>query len=130
MARPLKDINPQQVYRLARIGCTSVEIATVMSCSVDTLERRFADVIKKGREKCKMSLRRLQLKIAFTGSNACSAGNPGMAIWLGKQLLNQRERTDLDVNFIDSEIERRLAELATRSEAEIPDSSESVESIN
>ena len=85
MARPLKPVDAKQVYRMARIGCTNDEIAVLCDVSTTTIESRFLSVIKKGREKCKMSLRRLQLKIAHQG-------NPAMAIWLGKQMLKQTDK--------------------------------------
>lgn len=87
MARPKKIIDPEQVTKLASIHCTTAEIAAVLGCSSDTLERRFAAAIKKGRETGKASLRRLQWQTA-------QAGNAGMQIWLGKQLLGQRDKIE------------------------------------
>jgi hypothetical protein len=84
MARPKKLIDPEQVATLARIDCTMIEIAAVVKCSVDTLERRFADVIKAAREEGNSSLRRRQHELAMDG-------NPTMLIWLGKQRLGQKE---------------------------------------
>lgn len=88
MSRPKKQIDPKLVEKLARIHCTMIEIASVCGCSVDTLERRFADAIKEGRERGKASLRRHQWKLARTG-------NATMLIWLGKQLLEQKDNLDL-----------------------------------
>lgn len=51
MGRPKKNIDPEVVEKLASIMCTMNEIATFVDCSVDTLERRFADIIKRGQEK-------------------------------------------------------------------------------
>jgi hypothetical protein len=87
MARPRKRIDPEIVERLAMIGCTTAEIASVCECSSDTLERRFAAILRKGREKGKSSLRLMQWK-------AAESGNVTMMIWLGKQLLGQRERLE------------------------------------
>jgi hypothetical protein len=58
MARPRKKINPEALENLASLGFTMEEIAVLSDCSVDTLERRFADAIKKGRLKDKMSFMR------------------------------------------------------------------------
>ena len=58
MARPKKAISASQVESLAKIGCTVSEIAAVMKCDKRTLERRFAAVIQRGRERLKESLRR------------------------------------------------------------------------
>jgi hypothetical protein len=62
-----------------------IEIASVVGCSVDTLEKRFSDLIKKGRESGKASLRRQQWALAQKGDKT-------MLIWLGKQYLGQRDQ--------------------------------------
>lgn len=85
MARPPKPIDSKQVMELAKISCTMNEMAAVLGCSVDTLERRFADIIKEGREHGRMSLKRKQYEVAM-------GGNVTMLIWLGKQLLDQSEK--------------------------------------
>lgn len=85
MARPKIKIDPEMVQKLAQIFCTMEEIAAVVGCSVDTLERRFADIIKKGKESAKASLRREQYKKAMDG-------NTTMMIWLGKQYLEQTDK--------------------------------------
>ena len=87
MARPKKKIDPEQVKKLALIQCTMIEMAAFFECSVDTLERRFADVIKIGRENGKTSLKRKQFEIAMSG-------NVGMLIWLGKQHLGQKDQVE------------------------------------
>lgn len=97
MARPPLDIDEQLVENLAAIHCTMEEIASVCGCSVDTLERRFADVIKRAREKGKSSLRRLQWQ-------AAQKGNVTMLIWLGKQLLNQKDISRIELDRIPNEV--------------------------
>ena len=89
MAPPIKhNLDERQIKELAEIQCTMGEIASVMGCSVDTLERRYADVIKEGRDHGKSSLRRMQYKKALEG-------NPTMLIWLGKHYLDQKEAVTL-----------------------------------
>ena len=83
MAPPRKPINPEQVFKLACIGCTQAEIGTILGCSVATLNRRYADPIKRGYANLTSSLRRAQFTLA-------TGGNATMQIWLGKQLLHQR----------------------------------------
>jgi len=90
MAPPKKELNEAIIYDLAKIHCTMNEIASVCDCSVDTLERRYADIIKKGRDEGKSSLKRLQWK-------AAEAGNITMMIWLGKQTLGQSDRVRSDI---------------------------------
>lgn len=88
MGRPKKIINETQVETLAQLHCTYEEIAAVVGCSTDTLKRRFADCIERGREHGKASLRRAQFRAAL-------GGNATMLIWLGKQHLEQRDRHDV-----------------------------------
>ena len=85
MARPKFKIDYEMVEKLAGIQCTQQEIASFLGCSVDTLQRdeTFCGLYKKGQENGKMSLRRMQFKIAEK--------NPTMAIWLGKQYLGQKD---------------------------------------
>ena len=54
--RPLKDIKPEMVEKLASIGCTCDEIATVLECCRDTLYARFSDSLKKGQHKAKIDV--------------------------------------------------------------------------
>lgn len=87
MARPKKEISEKQVFELAQINCSYAEMAAVLDCSEDTITRRFADVIKKGRENGRMSLKRMQFTKAMEG-------NITMLIWLGKQLLGQTDKVE------------------------------------
>jgi hypothetical protein len=81
--RPFRtDIDEAMLVKLARIHCTMKEIAACLDCSVDLLERNYAELIKKSQSEGKASLRRMQYLCA-------EKGNVGMMIWLGKQLLGQ-----------------------------------------
>ena len=97
MGRPLKPIDPKQVEQLAAIDCTLEEIASVVGCSVDTLSRRFAGVIQRGRENGKASLKRMMWK-------AASSGNVAMQIWLSKNRLGYRDKIDMDTRAANSGI--------------------------
>ena len=90
MARPKFKIDYDMVEKLAGIQCTQQEIASFLGCSVDTLQRdeTFCGLYKKGQENGKMSLRRIQYKLAEK--------NPTMAIWLGKQYLNQKDNIEVE----------------------------------
>jgi hypothetical protein len=88
IGRPLAKIDPKQVEQLAMIQCSHAEMAAVLGCSADTIERRFAAVIKKGREAGKSSLKRAQFTLAI-------GGNPTMLIWLGKQHLGQADKQEI-----------------------------------
>lgn len=76
------------VRRMAACGCTVAEIATICGCSERTINRRCREAIDQGRARLNMSVRRTQLRMMRRGSAA-------MAIWLGKQLLGQRDKQDL-----------------------------------
>lgn len=82
-----KDINPEQVHKLAAIGCTDKEIGEIVGCSHDTLTRRFRDELDAGRANGRASLRRKQWEIAL-------GGNVTMLIWLGKQYLEQSDKIE------------------------------------
>jgi len=58
-------------------------MATILDCSIDTLQRNFAAEMKRGKAELCGSLRKAQIK------NAISRGNAQMQIWLGRQLLKQ-----------------------------------------
>jgi len=81
-------VNPDDVYKLAALGCNNKEIATWFDINKDTLQYTFGDIIDKAREDLKMRLRQAQLKLAL-------GGNAVMLIWLGKQILGQ---TDQPIN--------------------------------
>lgn len=91
MARPQIEIDALQVEKLASIGAKNNEIADFYNCSTDTIERRFAAELTKGRANLRLSLRRWQLK-------AAEKGNAAMLIWLGKQLLEQSDKTEIISN--------------------------------
>ena len=85
----------EDVYKLAAMGCTDSEIARWFDMSESTLKYNFSDIIAKGREHLKHSLRRSQIKLALSG-------NATMLIWLGKNILGQSE------NPINSEANQPL----------------------
>ena len=90
MARPKFQIDYNVVEKLANIQCTQQEIATFLGCHRDTLLRdeKFCDIYKKGLENGKMSLRRIQFKLAEK--------NTSMAIFLGKQYLGQKDMPEVE----------------------------------
>ena len=89
MARPLSNIDPKKVVRLASYGCTLEEIAATLDTSISTLKKRFQPQLKKGREGLKTNLRTWQIKSA-------RAGNTTMQIWLGKNYLGQSDNRHPD----------------------------------
>lgn len=85
--RPKIQLDVKMLEGLARIGCTDEEMATLLGVSSDTLVRNYAESIKRGRAEMKMSLRRVQIRLA-------EEGNATMAIWLGKQNLGQKDKVE------------------------------------
>lgn len=86
MGRPRKEISEAQVESLAAINCSYAEIAAVVGCDVSMLNRRFKQVIEKGRDQGKSSLKRKMWDIAI------NKGNVTMCIWLSKQMLGYTDK--------------------------------------
>lgn len=96
--RPCKYVDVELLKRLAAIHCTMQEMSDLVGVSVDTLEHKYSETIKEAQSHGKMSLRRLQARLA-------EDGNAAMAIWLGKVYLKQREEPvaiaqDQQINLI------------------------------
>ena len=86
MPRPRKKIDKEKLKQLAAIGLSSGEMAAVLDCSIDTLERRYMAVMETGRQMRNASLKRKQYELATNG-------NATMLIWLGKQYLGQQDNS-------------------------------------
>lgn len=95
--RPLKEIDRKLFENLCAIQCTRDEICSCLEITDKTLDswckrtygEGFSATYAKKRERGKMSLRRAQFKLAEK--------NAAMAIWLGKQYLDQAETASVDV---------------------------------
>jgi hypothetical protein len=86
-------LSPEEIEKLAQIGATQAEIAHFLGIATSTLEERlarpkFRAAYDRGMANLKLSLRRKQVLLA-------DGGNVGMLIWLGKQLLGQRNNIDM-----------------------------------
>lgn len=94
MARPRKEIDKKQFENLCGLQCTKEEICAWFEITDKTLDawckrtyrQSFSVVFAQKRGRGKISLRRSQFKLAEKNAN--------MAIWLGKQYLDQKERED------------------------------------
>lgn len=85
-------VPPDEVYKLATMGCPDREIAEWFDISESTLRYNFSSYLTKARAQLNQRLRQAQLRVALEG-------NPTMLIWLGKQMLGQSEnpyKTDDD----------------------------------
>ena len=78
---------------LGKINATHVEAAAVLGVSRETFEKflgkykKAEEAFESGKSDGRISLRRAQFKAAL-------AGNPTMLVWMGKQLLGQRDKTE------------------------------------
>jgi transcriptional regulator with XRE-family HTH domain len=87
MPRKRAEFDRKLVRTLASFGCTQEEIAEAVGISETTLKARARAEIDSGYAEMRRSLRKWQYNLA-------KQGNLGMLIWLGKQYLGQREKTD------------------------------------
>ena len=105
MARPKFKIDYNLVEKLGNIMCTEKEIANLLGCDVRTLQRdsEFCRIYKKSLDTGKMSLRRMQFKLAEK--------NAAMAIFLGKNYLGQRDNIEIDSEAELSKLDVLLQEI-------------------
>ena len=87
VGRPKINIDLDIVGNLASIGCTQEEIASVVGVSARTLQRNYAEIIARFKNKGKASLRKKMW------DKAIKKDNTHMQIWLSKNELGMKERT-------------------------------------
>lgn len=85
VGRDKKVIDPEDVEKLAALGCRDNEIANWFGIKEDTLRYNFADILVKGREDLKITLRRAML------NNACKNNNAAVQIFLAKNILGMSD---------------------------------------
>ena len=85
-----KPIDVKRVIELASKGYALKDIAALEDISDDTLRRRCADACEKGFRLRNGMLRAKQMERAMNGSDT-------MLIWLGKQLLDQRDKSETEI---------------------------------
>jgi hypothetical protein len=88
MGRPLAKIDPEQITKMAQVGCPAHEIARTLGCSLSTFWKRFRTVYQLAKMDGKRQLRRKQHERAMAGSDS-------MLIHLGKHRLGQRDRVEV-----------------------------------
>lgn len=92
----LSDEDLQKIVAMIRIQCTQDEVCGVMGATDKTLnlalkkigQPGFSELFKRHRDEGKVSLRRSQWKAATEKLN------PTMLVWLGKQMLGQRDQIE------------------------------------
>lgn len=117
--RPLLVLNQagiDLVQALGRLQCTNEEIASCLGTTDTTLlnaqnKKVFLGALEKGKAEGRMSLRRIQMKLAETSAT--------MAIFLGKQILGQRENVEPQRLVLENDnVKAVLTELKKDAEAE------------
>ena len=114
MGRPKKEIDRRNFENLCGLQCTLEEICGFFDVTDKTLDKwckrtygkHFSEVFKEKRGMGKISLRRSQWRLAEKNAN--------MAIWLGKQYLEQREQVAIEAKaeVVDDGLSKSLRELA------------------
>lgn len=87
VGRPVKIVDEHLILDLASKGLIMSELAAHCGVSESTLHRRYAEVIKRGKSLMHASLRKKQFELAMDG-------NATMLIWLGKQELDQADKSE------------------------------------
>lgn len=108
MARPRKEIDQREFESLLTIQCTLSEVTAFFDhkldgCSEDTIERwckrtyntGFAEIAAKKREVGKISLRRMQWRLAENNASVC--------IFLGKNYLKQTDAPMMEQEKVDDD---------------------------
>lgn len=121
IGRPLLPVDWVLVDKLLAIQCTKLEICGVIGVSDDTLSRRchdekgasFAEYSVQKKTPGRMNLRRKQFEVALSG-------NVSMLIWLGKQILDQKDKSEVELSGkvddiseidLDKRIEEKMLKL-------------------
>src|SRR5687768_8916947 len=78
-----------ELEKLCTLQCTHAEIGAWFGVSTRTIDTRrkqpqFYEAMERGKAKGRISVRRAQMRLL-------EAGNATMGVWLGKQLLGQRD---------------------------------------
>lgn len=81
-------VNPEDIYKLAALGCTDREIAIWFDIDEQTLRYNFKDIMAKGRQDMKTSLRNAMFKNALNG-------NAALQIFLAKNMLGMSDNPNL-----------------------------------
>jgi len=92
IGRDKKIVPPEEVQKLAALGCSNRDIANFFGIEESNVSRHFAAFITKGREEVKIALRRAML------DNACRNHNAAVQIFLAKNMLGM---SDVPINTED-----------------------------
>ena len=100
VGRPKKyDIDTDMLFKLAKYNLTNIEIADIYGCDEALLRKNYSEFLTKGRGELKKRLRQTQYEVAVEDKNVT------MLIWLGKQILGQTEKAEIQMNRPIEEVE-------------------------
>jgi hypothetical protein len=93
------DIDLVELEKLCALQCTDQELAGWFNVTTRTIERKrkvraFREVMERGKAKGQISVRRMQMKLL-------EEGNATMGVWLGKQMLGQRDVSETQLSGRD-----------------------------
>lgn len=94
-------INPDEVYKLAKLGASIEEMSDWFQVPRETIKYNFSEIIAKGKAETKHALRRAQIALALKG-------NATMLIWLGKNMLGQKETSTQQIEINPEQIFEQL----------------------
>jgi len=94
MALEKYKLNGEDIQKLVSYGCSIVEIGDYFGCHETLIHKKYSEFIKKGRSDQKIKLRKLQWE-------AAKKGNITMLIWLGKQILGQKEKVETETKNVN-----------------------------
>jgi hypothetical protein len=101
--RPNTKMGIDEVERLCQLNCTMEELAAYFGVDVRTVQLRAQNepwiraAMERGQALGKLSLRREQFRLA-------EKGNAAMLMFLGKQLLGQRDKVEAEVTVKDGDM--------------------------
>jgi|TARA_R100000734_G_C3316512_1_gene109060 hypothetical protein len=93
------ELDEDLLFKLAECHCTVKEMSYIMGVSAFTLRNNYQHVMDRGSNAGRMRLRKAQYRKALEG-------NPVMLIWLGKNVLGQKDdpnngEEDLPLPWVD-----------------------------
>ena len=93
----IKDVIPEQyAYDLGSIGVPADEVASRLGMSESDFIQMYGDYYNKGKEDICDKLRTAQVMLALGRTNEDAQPHSGMLIWLGRQMLRQRDKQEIE----------------------------------
>lgn len=113
MGRPKKEFNPDDIYQMAKEGCSVDDIATELGCSDNHIYNHYYDVFKEGQAAGRRALHKKQFDKALEG-------DASMLKWLGANRLGQSEKIQqsndaqsINITIRSHEEKQRAGDLGT-----------------